>query len=876
MKQPIRRIMCLILAFALLAPVFPQGAQGAQPAQNPVVSRNERGQNYTRWASPVKSTLAAEGNGYLRAEYVENQLVVERYDSSFQIVSQQMLSLPLPIYGGVYICDDANFVVCGQENPEESNEKEVIRVIRYSKNWQEEGYASVFGANTTVPFDAGTVRFARAGNYLFIRTCHEMYASSDGLNHQANMTLRLDVSTMTNTDIHCMVSNSSTGYCSHSFNQFILVDGDTLVALDHGDAYPRSVALFRYRKSATAQPLEFRTSCLPLLPIVGAIGNNSTGVSVGGFEASSSHYLAAGNTVVQVDGTDFNGQRNIFVAAVPKNDLTEGAVQVHQITDYAPDSGIRCTTPHLLRLSSDRFFLTWSVGDQIYYCFLDGTGAKTSEIYTQTAALSDCAPILVDNTIVWYVTSDTYPVFYQIPLDHPDTIQFSHQHFWESTVSEAPTEAKGGLATACCAICQQEMPVSLPVLSEADYTFQTLYEPACWYAGSEKITWKETAWGTISFTRTLPALGCDYGDWVVTQEPSCTTRGERTQACRRCGNVHRESLDVLPHTWDEGRESGQYLVKTCTVCGAEKKEALEPRVIRVYGSNRYETSLKTADELKTRLGLTQFQNIIVSSGSEFADALAGSYLAAEKEAPILLVHSTNIDRIKDYIRKNLVPGGTVYILGGVNAVPAAMETGLTDYTVKRLGGANRYETNLAILQEAGSNFSTLLVCTGRDFADSLSVSATGLPILLVHDKLTPAQKAFLQSRYLQIYIIGGTNAVRDTVAQELQQYGQTLRIAGDNRYETSLAVAEQFFYAPSQAVLAYGRDFPDGLCGGVLAHALHAPLILTANGVEDWAKWYAYYNGITAGYVLGGPILIPDNAAKTIFGRDPDYELVVR
>ena len=93
--------------------------------------------------------------------------------------------------------------------------------------------------------------------------------------------------------------------------------------------------------------------------------------------------------------------------------------------------------------------------------------------------------------------------------------------------------------------------------------------------------------------------------------------------------------------------------------------------------------------------------MIVASGTGFADALAGSYLAAQKNAPILLVRGANVNDVKNYIKQNLVSGGTVYLLGGVNAVPQTMETGLDGFKVKRLGGADRYTTNLLILQEAG-------------------------------------------------------------------------------------------------------------------------------------------------------------------------------
>ena len=122
---------------------------------------------------------------------------------------------------------------------------------------------------------------------------------------------------------------------------------------------------------------------------------------------------------------------------------------------------------------------------------------------------------------------------------------------------------------------------------------------------------------------------------------------------------------------------------------------------RIAGDNRYSTGLQVADQLKTYLGVTKFSAIVVASGREFPDALAGSYLANQKGAPILLVNNkdaSSFENAKNYIAANLASGGTVYILGGIVAVPAKMETMLkAEFNVQRLAGANRYGTNLEIL-----------------------------------------------------------------------------------------------------------------------------------------------------------------------------------
>lgn len=305
---------------------------------------------------------------------------------------------------------------------------------------------------------------------------------------------------------------------------------------------------------------------------------------------------------------------------------------------------------------------------------------------------------------------------------------------------------------------------------------------------------------------------------------------------------------------------------TFTEIAQDEPEDPTADVVRLFGSNRYQTAFKVADLLKQQLGYDQFVNVIVASGQEFPDALAGSYLATMKDAPILLVNPRMCNQVKDYIRANLVPGGTVYLLGGPNAVPEEMKAGLDGFNVKRLAGANRYETNLAILNEVGETDLPILVCTGTGFADSLSASATGLPILLVNPRgLTQPQKDYLATANRNFVIIGGESAVPVAIADALAAYGTVDRLAGANRYETSVMVAQMRNWNPTSAVLAYAQNFPDGLCGGPLAHAMGAPLLLTATNRGPIVAEYAQTNGIRAGIVLGGTGLIDDVTAGKVF-----------
>ena len=295
-------------------------------------------------------------------------------------------------------------------------------------------------------------------------------------------------------------------------------------------------------------------------------------------------------------------------------------------------------------------------------------------------------------------------------------------------------------------------------------------------------------------------------------------------------------------------------------------------MIRIAGDNRYATSTAAADALKKSLGVDKFENIIVASGADYPDALAGSYLAKVKNAPVMLVGkdvNTEAD-VKQYINKNLKKSGTVYLLGGTGVVTSRFEKSLGDLKVERLGGQTRYETNIAILKAAGVDKEDLLVCTGEGFADSLSASAVGKPILLVAGSgVDDTQKKYLGSMKINdIYLIGGTGVVSDKIGTQLKKYDQDdkcERVAGQNRYLTSVAVAKEFFPKGSDStVLAYAMNFPDGLAGGPLALSIKAPLILTDNSGYSDAVAYAKSAGIKKAVVLGGPTLISDGVVKKV------------
>jgi len=415
-KSGFLRRMAVLCACALL--VVPMEAKA-----DAITGRgsNVERQNYVyNWASPIESYITYMGDGTLmRVQACDGGVVlVEYYDSAYHKGLSLTIPAELPLFGGFYAMNGCYYIVSGQNNPQQSNDTEVYRVTKYDSGWNRLGSAGLYGANTVIPFDAGSLRFAQYGKYLLVRTCHEMYRSDDGLNHQANVTFQVDTESMRITDSLTEVSNDKMGYVSHSFNQFIAVDGNRIVAVDHGDAYPRSIVLLKYKTDVSAgkfKPDYWENPCesVDLLKFPGSIGDNFTGATIGGFQVLDGGYVAVGSSVSQGGGAISGRTKNIFVASVPKGG---SAADVKWLTNY-PEGDSGASTPQLVKVSGNQAVLLWSNGGIVCYMAIDGSGNAVSGQYALQGSLSDCAPVVAGDKIVWYTWENDKVTFYEINLN---------------------------------------------------------------------------------------------------------------------------------------------------------------------------------------------------------------------------------------------------------------------------------------------------------------------------------------------------------------------------------------------------------------------------------------------------------------------------
>ncbi|GAA3735882.1 hypothetical protein GCM10022225_18190 [Plantactinospora mayteni] len=186
--------------------------------------------------------------------------------------------------------------------------------------------------------------------------------------------------------------------------------------------------------------------------------------------------------------------------------------------------------------------------------------------------------------------------------------------------------------------------------------------------------------------------------------------------------------------------------------------------------------------------------------------------------------------------------------GAANPTVVAGLSGTPSYqpqrrdTVARLAGSNRFGTATAVSQAHWATasdqndprqFADAVVLSRSDlFADALGGAALAAakqgPLLMTPPTaLTAAAEAEIR-RILPtgktVYLLGSTGAISTTVENRVKALGyQVKRLAGQNRYDTSITIANEVNPNPDYVLAATGADFPDALAAGAAAGSFNLP-----------------------------------------------------
>ncbi|MFO0705019.1 MAG: cell wall-binding repeat-containing protein [Candidatus Andersenbacteria bacterium] len=192
-------------------------------------------------------------------------------------------------------------------------------------------------------------------------------------------------------------------------------------------------------------------------------------------------------------------------------------------------------------------------------------------------------------------------------------------------------------------------------------------------------------------------------------------------------------------------------------------------------------------------------------------------------------------------------------------------------TLDRLEGANRYETAIAISQNQFSqdkSAGAVFLARGDQFADGLAgaplAAQENAPILLTSTATLQPEVLAEIERVLpeggKVWLLGGESAISAAVADALSAAGFAVtRLAGANRYETAVQVAEQLEHL-TQVFLASGTSFPDALAASSIAARDRAAIVLTTKDAlpqvtEDFLK----KTPATSIHIVGGSAVVSDD-----------------
>ena len=189
---------------------------------------------------------------------------------------------------------------------------------------------------------------------------------------------------------------------------------------------------------------------------------------------------------------------------------------------------------------------------------------------------------------------------------------------------------------------------------------------------------------------------------------------------------------------------------------SEKVEAklAGKEVIRIEGKNRVDTSKKVAE----RLGGYNHAFVVNGFKGE-ADAMSVAPVAAREKAPIILTDGKTMD---GEINKDAYH----YIVGGGNImsdqIADYISDNVNDSKYDFIFGANRYETNRAVLDKFYKDSTKLYFTRGDKLVDALTVSplAKNNGVVLVSEK---SNKDFMKDRATLVQVGG----VQDSVINQI-------------------------------------------------------------------------------------------------------------
>lgn len=293
--------------------------------------------------------------------------------------------------------------------------------------------------------------------------------------------------------------------------------------------------------------------------------------------------------------------------------------------------------------------------------------------------------------------------------------------------------------------------------------------------------------------------------------------------------------------------------------------------IQLSGADRYGTSVAISQHAYP----ASATNVYLARGDVLADALSAGSLPG---GPIVLVRKDGGNSKAASYVSSLKISGKVIALGGPAVLPDQVLSEVAGgHPTARIYGENRYDTSAEIARQAFPKGAPVVYLTngyGQDGNGSPDAVAGGSlsdgPVILVNPRGSnaAANEAIRDLKAKQVIFLGGPGAVSDSV---LGTEGGSLpqsRLAGSNRFQTSLLIAQRAFPQASKVFyVARGDVFADAVSGGAL---FDGPIVLSTTGLSPNVNYASGYRASSQAnpIFLGGNIWQPDTMSAIAAGKE--------
>ncbi|MER5476805.1 cell wall-binding repeat-containing protein [Streptomyces sp. NPDC002734] len=309
---------------------------------------------------------------------------------------------------------------------------------------------------------------------------------------------------------------------------------------------------------------------------------------------------------------------------------------------------------------------------------------------------------------------------------------------------------------------------------------------------------------------------------------------------------------------------------------------------RVWGGDVYASNIASSRWTWNTYGGAKVPGLMDAKAAVLINRDSPSYsltapaLAGKKHGPVLGTTKSGLTTaVKNELKRTLKPGSTVYLIGGTSILTSTVSSQVTSlgFTPKRLSGADRYATSVAVAKSVTSSPKYVFLATGTDYHSALAAasaagadgtSSAGSVVLNNGNSLSSSVKSYLNSlnpNNTMIITVGSSAkyALTHTQFSNWPSSYSYYPITASTHEATSVAVAKFWWSAPSTAALAYTESWRGGVSAGAAMNVFGPVLWTSKDSLSGEAKSYllrgsAGTNSVTA---FGGTASVSKAALDT-------------